>query len=393
MPLKLIIFLALSLALLFGMHYACFRSFVFFFQINRPLLKTLLYTVMVLLTISFMSAFMLIHWRETIWTIAYYKMAAVWMGFLIHLLVAIAAAWLILGGFRVLGFALPAKHLAAAALIIAAAGSGYGMWAAFHPVVRDVMVPVKQVPEAWKNKTIVHLSDLHSGHFHQSGFTRRIVEAVNALEADLLLVTGDLLDGMGGPYAANLAPLDALRVKRGMFFVTGNHEHYVGLRRALRIIEKTPLRILDNEVVVIDDLEIVGVSYPGIRRLTQIAELPSRRKPGTARIILFHTPTEMDRRADTMEDRHFTDYWMPDTTYDLNKQIEADVQLSGHTHHGQLFPLNCITRLLYKGRDYGLNTDGDFQIFTTCGVGSWGPPMRTAGRPEIVRIRLEQRAD
>lgn len=393
MPLKLSLFLALSLALLLGMHYACFRSIIYFFQINRPLLKTFLYTVMVLLSFSFMSAFMLIHWRETIWTISYYKMAAVWMGFLLHLLVAVSAAWLILGGCRLIGFTLPAKHLATAALIIAAAGSGYGMWAAFHPVVRNVIVPVKQVPVTWENKTIVHLSDLHSGHFHQSGFTRRIVEAVNDLEPDLLLVTGDLLDGMGGPYSENLAPLNDLRVKRGMFFVTGNHEHYVGLPRALRIIEKTPLRILDNEAVVIDNLEIVGVSYPGISRLTRIANLPSRRKPGTARIILFHTPTEMDTRADTMEDRHFANYWMPDTTYDLNKQIGADVQLSGHTHHGQLFPINGITRLLYKGHDYGLSTDGGFQLFTTCGTGSWGPPMRTAGRPEIVRIRLEQRAD
>jgi len=393
MPLRLIIFLSISLALLFGMHYAFFRSIICFFEINRPLLKNILYTAMVLLTVSFMSAFMLLQWRETFWTISYYKFAAVWMGFLIHFLAAIGTAWLLWGTFRLFGVMVPAKIIATALLAIAVGGSVYGMWAAFHPLVRDVAIPVRHLPEAWENKTIIQLSDLHLGHFHQSGFTRRIVEAVNAMDPELILVTGDLLDGMGGAYEQNLKPLDGLQARQGMFFVTGNHEHYVGLKRALRIIEQTPLRILDNEAVAIDGLEIIGVSYPGIESKAQIAGLEPSSASGTARILLFHTPTEMDIHADSHEDRHFSNYWMPNTTYNLNKTLEADVQISGHTHHGQLFPINFITRLLYKGRDYGLSTDGAFQLYTTCGTGSWGPPMRTAGRPEIVRIRLVQKAE
>ena len=391
MHLKFILFLAFSLSLLFSMHYAFFRSCIYFFQLNRTTVKLIIYAAMVLLTFAFIAAFMLVHWRENFWTISYYKFAAAWMGFLIHALVAIGAAWLLLGICRLLGLAIPARAIAAVLMIIAAAGSVFGLWAAFHPVVHDVSIPVRNLPPAWENRTIIQLSDVHLGHMHGSNFARRVVDLVNAQNPDLVVVTGDLLDGMGGPYARNLKPFDDIQASQGMFFVTGNHEHYVGLNQALRLIEKTPLKILDNEAVEIDGLELVGVSYPGIKSTSVIKDFYFPKKPGKARIALFHTPTEMGIGVENIEERHFTNYWMPDTTFVLNKTLDADVQLSGHTHHGQLFPINFITRLLYAGHDYGLTKDGDFQLYTTSGTGTWGPPMRTAGRCEIVRIRLVQK--
>lgn len=393
MHLKFILFVLLSLALVFGLNFAFFRSCIYFFNITRPSLKLGLYTVMVFLAFSFITAFMLVHWGENLWTIAYYKFAAVWMGFLIHGLAAVAAVWLILGIGRLSGLALSGKTIAAVFLVIAAAGSAFGLWTAFHPVVRDVSIPVSHLPESWKDRTIIQLSDIHLGHFHGRGFARRVVETVNALEPDLVLVTGDILDGMGGPYARNLEPFNDLRAGRGMFFVTGNHEHYVGLKTALRLIEKTPFTILDNAAVEIDGLEIIGVSYPGIKSTSAIKNLSLPKPADKARMILFHTPTNMDTGGASTGERHFTNYWMPDTSFDMNKMLDADVQLSGHTHHGQLFPINVITRLLYAGHDYGLSTDGGFQLYTTRGTGSWGPPMRTAGRGEIVRIQLVQKQE
>jgi predicted MPP superfamily phosphohydrolase len=267
--------------------------------------------------------------------------------------------------------------------------SVYGLWAAFHPKVREVTVPVASLPENWKNSTIVLLSDIHLGHMHGRGFSRRVVETVNRLNPDLVLITGDLVDGMGGPYEDNLKPLNHLQAKHGIFFVTGNHEHYVGIEKSLSLIGKTPLHILDNEVTEITGLELVGVSYPGIASVADIRSLSRSRKPGRVRIVMFHTPTEMGTRASGARNHHLANYWMPDTGFAINQQIQADLQVSGHTHHGQLFPLQFLTRLLYRNHDSGLKKiSPGFHLYTTAGTGSWGPPMRTAGRPEITLIRL-----
>lgn len=388
MYIKFILFLAAAVGLMLGIHYAVFRSFVYFFGIVRPGPRIVLYAAMVVLGVSFFTAFSLIHWRENTWTIAYYKFAATWTGFVIHCLAAVAAGWLLLGAARLAGSAVSAKAVGAAVMAIAVAGTYYGMWAAFHPVVRQVTVAVKTLPGAWQNSTIVHLSDLHLGHVYKSGFASRVAEQVNRLAPDLVLVTGDLLDGMGGPHEENLEAFDGLRARHGVFFVTGNHEHYVGIDRALGMIRKSSMQVLDNRAVTIDGLEIVGVSYPGIDAVSDIDNFSPEKIPGTVRIALFHTPTEMGIRAGSMEERHFANYWMPATTFDMNRKLGADLQLSGHTHHGQVFPVNLLTRILYRGYDYGLEKAGGFYLYTTAGTGSWGPPMRTTGRPEIVTIRL-----
>ncbi|MBS3754210.1 MAG: metallophosphoesterase [Desulfobacterales bacterium] len=392
MRLKLLFFPAALICLMLGIHYAVFKSFMHFFQISRPQVKINLYTAMAVLSFTFITAFIALHWRENLWTVAYYKFAAVWTGFVFHCLAAAAAAWLLLAAARITGAPVSAKAIASTTLAIAILGTGYGMWAAFHPALRHVAVPVQSLPESWKNTTLVHISDLHLGLFHQKAFAARVVNRINSLNPELVLITGDLLDGMGGAYAENVTPLDNLRAAHGVFFVTGNHEHYVGIDKSLAIIGKTPLRILDNEAVKIAGLEILGVSYPGLADPAEIKNLQPQKAPGSLRLAMFHTPTEMAENSTDMQQQHNANYWRPNTGYELNQKLEIDLQLSGHTHHGQVFPVNLLTRMLYKGRDYGLAKINGFYLYTSCGVGSWGPPMRSTGRPEIAVIRLVEKA-
>jgi hypothetical protein len=104
--------------------------------------------------------------------------------------------------------------------------------------------------------------------------------------------------------------------------------------------------------------------------------------------LLFHTPTNMiPGRGDGL-DRHFATYWVPDTTFFPAQKLGVDLQLSGHTHAGQIFPFGYLTQLIYKGYDYGLRGLGVFSIYTTCGVGTWGPSIRTGNSQEIVVIIL-----
>jgi predicted MPP superfamily phosphohydrolase len=107
------------------------------------------------------------------------------------------------------------------------------------------------------------------------------------------------------------------------------------------------------------------------------------------RILLFHTPTNISPKENGGLDRHFDTYWIPDTTFSLVQELRVDLQLSGHTHAGQIFPFGYLTKLIYKDYDYGLRRLSNFAIYTTGGVGTWGPPMRTGNSPEIVVIKLK----
>jgi len=175
--------------------------------------------------------------------------------------------------------------------------------------------------------------------------------------------------------------------------VTGNHEYYIGLSRALAALAQTRINVLQCEAVEMDGLQIIGIGYPGIaetreiRGLDNLADPSSMRRP---RILLFHTPTNMIPADGDGMGRHVSTYWVPETDFTPAQKLGVNLQLSGHTHAGQFFPFGYLTRLLYKGYDFGLKGSGAFSIYTTCGVGTWGPPMRTGNRPEIVAINLKR---
>jgi len=344
---KFIIFLSIMLLFLFGLHFLFFTSLIHFFSISRAGLKTILYTAMVLLTFSFISSFFLLHWRENLWTIGYYKSAALWTGALIHFAVAVVIIWIIIGIGALAGYPIHRQALAVFFLSAAICGSVYGVWSSFHPVVRQLTVAIKNLPKNWEGKTIAQLSDIHLGYFYGKKFCERIVEQVNALKPDMVAVTGDILDGMGGDFSGRLEPINRISAPLGAFFVTGNHEYYVGIDRALSILKKTQLRILNNELVNIEGVEVIGVDYPGIGSRNEIANLAEDNPVHTARILLFHTPTNLQLNAFDPSGQHAAAYWTPDTTYALSKQLHIDLQLSGHTHHGQIFPFNYLTRLLF----------------------------------------------
>lgn len=395
MPIKLLIFLCAILLLVFSAHYAFFRSMVHFFSITRPAAKISIYLAMAALSLSFVTAFFMLHWHANVWTIWYYRVAAVWTGFLIHFLVAVTLIWVVIGLFKLAGVSGSRQTVAAICLSLTVLYSAYTLWSTFHPRVREIPIGFKNLPPDWENSRIVQLSDVHLGCIHGKRFADRIVNQVNGLNPDLVFITGDLLDGVNGNYEDFIKPLNRLRARHGIFFITGNHEHYIGIDKALAVIKKTGFRILDNERVVINGLEVVGVSYPGISSLDEIANLPENNPPGTAghvlrdhaRILLFHIPANIQQNSGDDKDQHIANYWMPDTSFELNKKLNCDLQLSGHTHYGQIFPLNLITRLLYKKYDYGLQHHGSFRIYTTCGTGSWGPPLRSPIGPEIVLLR------
>jgi hypothetical protein len=385
------LFLSFFLTLTLLWHVAIFRFILRWLGVTHPLLKTTLLAACLVLGISFMAAFLLLRWTENPWTILYFRLSAVWFALSIKITLAAGAAWSVYAIFRMIGIGASSfPYLASACIILALGWSAHGFWTAFHPVVKPFDIALAGLPDPWRGKTIVQLSDVHLGHFHGAASMERLAEKVNSLHPDIVVITGDLFDGMIDGMPAFESPLKRLKARHGVFFVTGNHETYAGLQRCLDMITRAGIRVLYNEVVEIEGLYLMGVAYPGIHDKSEIRGIGNAPMPTSGLrpcILLFHTPTDI--RSDLTRDRRSATYFHPDTSFALNKELGVSLQLSGHSHQGQIFPFNLLTKWIYNGYDYGRHQEEGFAVYTSSGVGTWGPPMRSSGAPpEIVAITL-----
>jgi predicted MPP superfamily phosphohydrolase len=241
--------------------------------------------------------------------------------------------------------------------------------------VLTVEVPVSGLPPALDGFTIAQISDVHVGPTIKADYVDAIVDAVNHLDADVVAITGDVVDGSVAQLAPHTAPLGRLRARHGAFMVTGNHEYYSGADAWIAEFRRIGLTVLMNEHVVIEHdgarIVLAGVTdYTGghfdpAHRSDPAAALAGAPQDVTTRVLLAHQP----RSAHAAADAGFT------------------LQLSGHTHGGQIFPWNFLVRL-QQPFTAGLDRLGSLWVYTSRGTGYWGPPKRVGAPSEITRVRL-----
>jgi len=238
-----------------------------------------------------------------------------------------------------------------------------------------VDVPIAGLPPGLHGFTIAQISDVHVGPTIKRPYLDRIVEAVNRLGADMVAVTGDLVDGSVAELSSHVAPLAALRSRHGTFFVTGNHEYYSGAPAWVAELRRLGLRVLINEHVVLRhagaELVVAGVTdfsahhFDPAQRSDPHAALHGAPDSAPTRVLLAHQP----RSAEAAERAGF------------------QLQLSGHTHGGQFLPWNLFVRL-QQPFTAGLHRWRDLWVYTSRGTGYWGPPKRFGAPSEITRLRL-----
>ena len=303
-------------------------------------------------------------------TTVLYFCSTLWLGVGLTLLTAFGAVWAAWGLAAVAGLRPDRLWFGLTALILTGLYCAYGIWNAYHPRLVDLTVRIKNLPPRWKGKTLVQLSDLHLGRILGAKFLARVVAKTNAQKPSMVLITGDLFDGADGNLEKLVAPLNDVNAPRGAYFVTGNHETYLGVRRSLAALSTTSVRVLADETVVVDGLQVIGISYPErgqelsfAKKMANLAAFD----PGKPSILLYHSPTQIAQA----------------------KAAGINLQLSGHVHQGQIFPIQLITRLMFGRYYHGLTTEGRFNLYTSSGTGVWGPTMRTGNHPEIVAIHLE----
>ena len=256
------------------------------------------------------------------------------------------------------------------------------------PAVVRVDVPIKGLPLALHGFTLIQISDIHVGPTIGVDYLRRIVNKVNKLRADVVAITGDLVDGNVSDLALHVAPIAGLESRHGTFFVTGNHEYYSGAHAWVLELRRLGLTVLMNEHVVLHHagrvtsgahgdsefmapLVLAGVTDYSAHHFDEAHRSDPRRAlegaPPTAlvRILLAHQP----RSAPAALDAGF------------------DLQLSGHTHGGQFWPWNLFVRF-QQPFTAGLNKLQTLWVYTSRGTGYWGPPKRFGAPSEITAVRL-----
>jgi predicted MPP superfamily phosphohydrolase len=244
-----------------------------------------------------------------------------------------------------------------------------------RPGIVEVRIPVRGLPRALHGFSIAQISDVHVGPTIKRGFVEGVVRRVNNLNADLIAVTGDLVDGSVQQLSVHTAPLAGLASRHGAFFVTGNHEYYSGERAWTAEIRRLGMHVLKNEHVVLKhdgaSLVLAGVTdysahhFDPAQRSDPEAALFGAPGDAGAKILLAHQPSSATAAA----------------------QAGFDVQISGHTHGGQFWPWNLFVHF-FQPFTGGLHRLKNLWIYVSRGTGYWGPPNRFGVPSEITRIRL-----
>jgi predicted MPP superfamily phosphohydrolase len=323
----------------------------------------------VVLSVTFLSA-SLLAWRySNISVRLYYTIAAVWLGFLSFAFLASVAAWIVRGFAAVFHLGWQPQHIAFAMFGLASAASVYGLLNSAHMRVRRVTVKLPNLPATWHGRVAAFISDTHLGHVRGYRFARRIVALLSRFAPDIILIGGDMYDGTAADARLLASPLGQLSPPLGTFFVAGNHEEFGDHAEFLEAVRDSGVHVLNNEKVLIDGLQLIGVHHRDsvhpehFRAILRKAGVD----PDTASILLTHSPNQLPIAAEE----------------------KIALQLSGHTHAGQFFPFTWFTSRIYGPFVYGLKRLGNLLVYTSCGAGTWGPPMRVGTSPEIVLINFE----
>ncbi len=319
----------------------------------------------------------LLSWPAFTWMGAMWILLMCWIGWDIGLSVVQNAGVLL--GVSASRLAFSEREQAAIVSLLALGLSLAASWLALRdPPIRRVVLALEHWPQALEGFRIVQLSDVHIGPLRRRRFASRLVERANALAPDLVAITGDLVDGSVEHLGPELDPMRDFRARHGVFFVTGNHDYYSRVDPWVAKVREIGFHVLRNELVTIG---VDGASFQlaGVEdRLARNAGHPegedlgralANRSPERPVVLLAHNPAVFDEAAGQ----------------------GVDLQLSGHTHGGQIWPFRWIVRLVtpYVAGRY---RKGGSQLYVSRGTGFWGPPMRLFRSGEITELTLTRAA-
>ena len=365
-------FIAIVQGILFLAHALVFETVSYFW--GQPRIPYLL-EFFVLVSISFVPASLLVWRYRHFFAWGFYRLAAIWLGFLSFFFWASVLCWMAYAAVQLYGLTGSAPDVAGygrglllGVFAVAALAGVAGLINAGWLRVTEISVTLPGLPDSWKGRTAVLAGDLHLGPVRGFYFARRVVRLIAELNPDIVFLTGDFYDGTAVDEVRMASAWKGFAPRHGVYYVTGNHEEFSERTKYLDAIEGAGIRVLRNEKVMVDGLQIAGVLYGEghERQAFREALLGMKLEPTRPAILLTHVPQY----------------------YDVAEETGISLKLSGHTHKGQVFPWTWLARRVHGKYVYGLNEFKRMLVYTTSGAGTWGPPMRLATRAEVVLIRF-----
>jgi predicted MPP superfamily phosphohydrolase len=375
---RLVVFLTVFQTVLIVAHGVLFLTWVYFWaqrmqgEANTydfsPFSHWRLLIALAILSVSFVATSLIGFQFTNVVLRVVYRITAVWLGFVNYAFFSSVLCWVIYLALRLGGARIERHYFALSFLGLAVAVTAAGVINGEWTRVRRITVKLPRLPESWRGRTAVLVSDVHLGNYRTFGFAGRVVKMVLQLKPDVVFIAGDLYDGTPADLARLAEPLRMLKAPLGAFFVEGNHEEFSDRTKYLKAVAATGVRVLENEKVIVDGLQLVGVTYRDATHGEHFRKMLRRTgfDRGQASILLTHAPDRVQ----------------------VSAEEGVSLQLSGHTHHGQFWPWTLAAERMYGKFVYGLQRLGEMQVYTSTGAGTWGPPLRVGSSPEIVAIEF-----
>jgi len=361
-------FIVVVQSILFLSHFLLYETWTFTPNAGYSPGELWIGMILGLLSVSFVTASLLAFQYTNAAVRALYKAAAVWVGLLTLLVVAAVFSWMVFEVSNLAGLAVNFHRIVEVLFGAAIMAGIYGVFNAGWTRITRTTVRLANLPAAWHGRRAALISDVHLGHVRNGKFLRRLVATILKEEPDAIFIAGDLYDGTAIDAARAAAPLIQLTAPQGVYFVAGNHEQFGDDSKYLGAIADAGVRVLHNEKVEVDGLQIIGVPFRNAAQDGLFASV--LRDVGLDRnrasILLTHAPDRPE----------------------IAEAAGVSLQLSGHTHLGQFIPWSWMARRIYRQFVYGLSRIGKMQVFTSSGAGTWGPPLRLGSNPEIVMLEF-----
>lgn len=360
-------FIAAVALIIFGGHVAVYAFISSALNIHSGWVLTAMRIGVVVLAFSFVVASLIASRYDSVITRVLYTGSAIWLGMLFYLFLAACMYGVIWVGGRVISPETDMTLAGKILLSIALAVSAYGVIHARDIRVTRIEAHIPHLPLEWKDSRAVFVSDVHLGQVHNIAFARKVSAVIDELDPDIIFIGGDLYDGIKTDISGVIAPFKGLHPRRGIYFITGNHEEFSSPSAYIKAIEDIGIKVLRDEAVEVDGMQIIGVDYETTRKPEAFARVLEKIGVKKESILLKHTPFDLE----------------------VARNAGVGMQMSGHTHRAQMFPLSLITKVVYKGYDYGFKKFGDMDVLVSDGVGSWGPPLRVGSNSEIVEVTFK----